>query len=444
MRRLSRRTILRGALGGAAVAIGLPALNIMLDDNGTAHADGAPLPVRFGVWFFGGGVRIADWVPAATGTGWAPGAELMPLAAVRDWVSVVSGCEVKTPFHPHHSGSAAILTGGRFRKIADVRDTIASTVDHPSVDQVAALAFEGTTPFRSLEIGISSFHDTDEGDNFTHATHSGPNAPIQVERSPSAVFARLFGGGPPAPTGPSPRDLARASVLDAITEQARALQMRVGATDRERLAQHLDSIRALETRLTSTAVPDRVCDPGTSPTDVPEQPDELLEEKNRVMSDLLVTALACDMTRAFHVTFSQCGSYVRIWQVGATRAVHPTAHDGDMETIHHCTVFTMEQFAYLLERLHATPEGDGNLLDHCSILCTTEHTEGNVHSVNDFPIVIAGKGGGRLVGGVHYRSASSENVSKALLTALRGAGLPLTEFGYDEGRVGDGISALET
>src|SRR5688500_7113514 len=103
---MARRTFLRGAAAGAGVAIGLPALDVMFDGNGLAHADGTSAPSRFGVWFFGNGIRRAHWIPAGEGEGWAPGEELAPLvdAGLKPWINVVTGYEIKTATHPHHSG----------------------------------------------------------------------------------------------------------------------------------------------------------------------------------------------------------------------------------------------------------------------------------------------------------------------------------------------------
>src|SRR5690606_181522 len=123
--RMSRRMVLRGMLAGGAVTLGLPLFECMLDDNGEAWADGEELPLRFGLWFFGNGVRLNSWLPSE-GYDWQPPAdgELVPLLAHKDYVSVVSGLSVKTPRHPHHSGMATICTGGPHLKIDDVRDTI--------------------------------------------------------------------------------------------------------------------------------------------------------------------------------------------------------------------------------------------------------------------------------------------------------------------------------
>ncbi len=235
----------------------------------------------------------------------------------------------------------------------------------------------------------------------------------------------------------------RASVLDAVSEQTSRLRGRLGAADRVRLDQHLDSIRTLEQRLSSDP---SACGFVAEPSAVPDiDGQEQIAEKNVVMSELLVLALACDLTRVFSVQFSTCGSAVIVWQVGATDSLHLTCHTESLPqpTVHAATVFTMEQLAVFLGMLRDTPEGAGNLLERSSILCTSELADGWTHSNVDFPILVAGHGNGRLTGGVHYRSTSSENTSKAVLTALRGAGVDAPSWGVEAGYVTDSIRELE-
>ncbi len=439
MRAMNRRTFLRGAIGGAAVAVALPPLEAMLGVNGDAFADGEPLPTRFGVWFWGNGVRPDQWTPTGTGSNWTPSAELAPLAGVKPYVSVVTGCEIKSGTHPHHSGMTGIMTGAPLFQVGTVRDTIVSTFARPSVDQLAAEAFAGQTPFRSLELGITHFRGTDEGTTFQHLSHNGPNNPNPAEFAATSLYARLFGQDLTRRV-----NLARTSALDAVSGQIQGLRLRVGGRDRQRLEQHFDSVRSLERRLAGEGP---MCAPPQAPTS--NHPDiegrEQIEAKNQVMSELLALALACDLTRAFSVQFSTAGSGVIIWQAGARNSLHQICHDEALPqpTVHAATIFTMERLADFLATLRGTPEGDGNVLDRCSILCTTELSDGWRHSNQEFPIVIAGKGGGRLKGGIHYRSGNRENTSKAVLTALRGAGIEAASFGHESGRATESLGALE-
>jgi hypothetical protein len=440
-RTLDRRAVLRGLVGGSAVAVGLPLLDLMLDGNGEALATGLPLPDRFGVWFWGNGVRPDKWRPTGT-TNWTPSESLQPLADLVPYLSVLSGFGTKTPYWAHHSGVTAIMTGAPYYQLGTTRDTIVSTFGRKSVDQDAADALGGQTAFRSIELGVCRFTGTDEGTSFQHLSHNGPNNPNPSEYSPSALYARLFS----APTTPE-LDLVRLSVLDGVKDQVSRLQGRLGVRDRTRLEQHLDSIRTLEQRLAAAPAE---CAPGASPQDVADVGGlEQIEEKNRAMVDVLTLALACDLTRVFAFQYSVCGGGNVFWQVGMADGLHSQTHlePPPQPVVQAQVVFTMERLGEFLRALRDTPDGRGNLLDTCSILCTTEHSDGYTHSQDEFPILIAGKGNGRLRGGVHFRGAGvfgQRNTSDAVLTALHGAGVQLPAWGEDAGRTTSVVSDVLT
>jgi len=437
---LSRRHVLKAALAGGGVAtISLPLLEIMCDATGEALAGGEPLPDRFGLWFWGNGVKPDQWVPATTGAGWTPSVELEPLADLVPYLSVVSGCEIKTATHPHHSGMAGILTGEPYHLIGYVRDTIVSTLQSPSVDQIAAQWFEGLAPFRSIEAGVTWFRGTDEGSTFQHLSHNGPNNVNPSEYDVVRLYDRLF-----ALPADADRDLARASVLDTVYWKGSRLQGKLGSVDRIRMEQYLDSVRALELRIAAEPATCSSVAPTSSYPDLDGL--EQIEMKNQSVSDILAMALSCDLMRSFSVQWSTCGSGVVVWQAGATYSLHATCHEEALPqpTVHAATTFTMGQLGSFLRTLRDTPEGDGNLLDRCSILATTELANGWNHSNEDFPILVAGKGSGRLRGGVHYRSDSNRNTSDAVLTALRGAGVDVPSFGVDAGYTDTVVSELLT
>ncbi len=445
-RGLDRRTVLKGLLGGAMLGVGVPILEAMLNGHGSAYADGDPLPTRFGLWFFGNGVRLSSWLPVNQGADWQPPAagELVPLVPHKEYVSVISGLNVKTPRHPHHSGISAVCSGGPHLKVDDVRDTIVSTFKYKSIDQVAADHFQALapSPYRSLEAAITRFRGTDEGTSFQYLSHNGSaNGETNVnpsEESPQAFFERLFNMGTAAPLLLK----ARASVLDSVANQITALEKRLGHRDKERLDQHFTSVRELEQRL---SLPLAECSKPTAPGDFPDvKGNEQMVEKNKVMSDLMVLALTCRLTQSFSIMFSTCGSGVVMWPAGATDGQHYMNHTEPAPRTkqHNSVTFTMGQLAYFLEKLKGTPEGAGNLLDQSSIFVCTEHAEGWTHSQDDMPMLLCGKGGGRLKGNVHYRG-NGDNASRGLLTALRGAGLPLSEFGHEAGKTSTPIAELE-
>lgn len=435
MKPLSRRAVLKAAVVGGVATLPLP----LLEGMRSARAGGNDVPDRFGLWFWGNGVRPEQWVPPTTGADWTPSVELQPLTDLVPYVSVVSGCEIKTATHPHHSGMSGILTGEHYHQLGVVRDTIVSTLPAQSVDQIAADWFTGLAPFRSVEAGVTHFRGTDEGSTFEHLSHNGPNNPNPSEYDPIRLFERLFA----LPTSVE-RDFARRSVLDALQWKGSRLHTRLGSNDRARMEQYLDSVRALELRLETEPGACEATAPTSSYPDLGGQ--EQIEQKSEAMARLLATALACDLTRTFSLQFSTCGSGAIFWPVGAANGLHLTCHEEALPqpTVHAATTYTMEQLGTFLRILRDTPEGDGNLLESSSILCTSELADGRTHSNADFPILVAGHGSGRLRGGVHYRSGSSENTSKAVLTALRGAGVDVPSFGAAEGYTDQVIPDLLT
>jgi hypothetical protein len=451
---LNRRTLLRGALGGALVSIGLPPLEAMFNGNGTAHADGSPLPRRLGVFFWGNGVKLDRWNPKDTGPTWTPSPELEPLTALKDYVSIVSGMDLMTGNERgHHAGCVGILSGAPMVSEPHPNSNYVSTFSKPSIDQVAAAVIGQSSRFRSLEVGISRRVVGGEGTTLHYLSHNGPDSPNPPEYDPAAVFTRLFGKdfvpkGAAAPAVDPTRALRR-SVLDAVSADLTSLRAKVGSVDRSRLDQHLENIRSIENRLgdmAPAAPPVAACALPTNPGSFPDQNrQEQIEPKMKAMSDLIAMALACDQTRVFSVMFSGSVGSTVFWQVGADGGHHDLTHDepGTQPLVHATTVFTMKQFAILLAALKAIPEGAGNLLDNCALLASSDVADGREHSIEDYPIVVAGGGGGYLKHpGVHYRSAG-ENTSTVLLTLLRAAGLPLTEFGDKGGRVTTGCSAIE-
>lgn len=431
---LDRRTVLRGLLAGAAVSVALPPLEIMLNTNGTALADGGELPDRFGVWFWGNGVRPEHWVPTSTGSGYPLSDALTPLASVREYVSIITGLEIKTATHPHHSGMTGMLTGDVYHKLRNVRDTIATTFARPSVDQLIADDWKDQAPYRSLEVGVTRFRGTDEGSTFQHVSHNGPNDPNPSEYSARALYERLFG------STTSQLDLVRASVLDSVGGQIGELDRRLGRADRQRLDRHLTSVRELEKRLDDGT---GHCTPPIRPTDPIDTGREPIEEKNAVMSELLALALHCDLTRVFTLQFSSAGAGLVWWQVGATNSLHYTCHVEPMPQpiVRAATRMTMAQLATFLTALKNREEGSGNVLDRCSILCTSELSDGQRHRNTEFPVLIAGKGSGRLRGDVHARKPG-RNTSEAVLTALKGAGSRRSSFGHGAGATSTVVSEL--
>jgi hypothetical protein len=447
--KIDRRKVLRGTLAGTIVSLALPPLEAMFNANGTAYAQGAPLPRRLGIFYWGGGVKHDRWIPTATGASYALSPELAPLQPVKDYVSVVSGMSVKTGnLQGHHSGAVGILSGCPMVTQPANGAPFRSTFSAPSIDQVAAAAIGKTSKFKSLEVGISKRINNGEGTTLQYLSHNGPDNPNPSEFDPVKVFDRLFGSGFTPPGGTTDVTLAlRKSVLDGVLADVNRLKMRVGAADRARLDQHTENVRSIENRLVGTGTTPPSCRLPVKPGPVGGSNNkENLEEATKLMSDLIAMALACDLTRVFSMMYSGPTNGTVFWQVNATTGHHALTHDeaGDQPLVHASTVFTMQCLAGLLQSLKNIPEGAGNVLDNTVIIGSSDVSDGKLHSLTDYPIVVAGKGGGFLkYPGVHYRSANKENTSSVLFSVLRAAGLTMTEFGAGGGLVTTSCTAIE-
>jgi hypothetical protein len=215
-----------------------------------------------------------------------------------------------------------------------------------------------------------------------------------------------------------------------------------------RLDQHADNIRGIEKRLENDTVLPAACKaPGMPMAAYPEAGgQEPLMERTKVFSDLIAVALACDQTRVFSMLFAPGTGSTVFKQVGVSEGHHGLTHDegGNQPQVHATTVYTMSLFSTLVQALKAIPEGAGNLLDNCFIYGSTDVADGKAHDLTDYPLVIAGKGGGYLkYPGVHYRSASAENTNLVLLTALRSLGMMLPSFGTGQSLVNASCTAIE-
>lgn len=441
--RLSRRTVLRGMVGGATVALALPPLDAMFNGNGTAHAEGTPIPKRFGLYYWGNGVKVDRWVPSGTGAGYSLSSELAGLAPVKDYVSVVSGMNIMTGNERgHHAGTVGIVSGSPMIPQDPMGAPYASTFSAPSIDQVVASHIGEATRFRSLELGVSSHVITGEGTTLRYLSHNGPDSANPPEYSPGTLFDRIFGSGFVAPdttAEPDPRLRLRRSILDAVMVDAAALRLKLGSVDKTRLDQHFEGIRTLERQIARLeempeAPPLASCIAPGAPTDPGR---DQITEISQVMSDLVAMALACDQTRVFSNMFSGSVSYTPYRMVGAGDGHHGLTHDepGDQPVVHAITTYIVDQFAYLLQALRDVPEGDGNLLDSCAILASSDTADGRGHTITDYPILVAGKAQGALVHpGVHFRS-SGQNTSRVLLSLLQAMDLPYSEFGNGGGHV---------
>ncbi len=435
--KIHRRTLLRGLISGAAVTIGLPFLEIFgHEKRASAAPDG--LPKRFGIFFWGNGVLPDQWVPAQTGTSYALSPTLKILEPHQAKISVVSNMKVPgVNAVPHWSGPIGLLSG------APPLASDPGEFSRPTLDQVIAEGVGADSRFRSIEAAVQP--------GAMGISRNGPNSQNPAESSPAALFARVFG---PEFVKPGSTPIAnptldvRKSILDAVTSDARALQGVLGATDKQRLEQHLDGVRALERRiqkLKETPPNLAACNVPTPPK--PDYPANAgrppMSEISRAMVDILAMTLACDQTRVFSLWFTHPVNNTLF--AGAPAGHHQLTHDepGAQPEVGKILGQIMTELAYLLSAFDAVKEGDGTLLDHCAILCTSDVNYGRQHTLDDFPIVLAGSCNGALKTGQHYRAPSPDNTSKIGLSLARAMGMTMESFGVGDAKATTGLSAIE-
>ena len=440
-KRISRRTVLRGMLGGAAVSVGLPLLDCFLNGNGTALAQGAPLPVRFGTWFWGCGMNPDRWVPETEGDDFDLPPELMALADVRDHVSILSGFNTILDGRanlPHWTGVMANLTGSV--------PAVEPEVPAPTLDVLISARIGAATRFRSLEMNATGV----PGQTYSRASESIVNASTV---SPLELYTRVFGPGFIDPSGgpfmPDAQTLLRQSVLSAVQEDALRLQQQLGSHDRQRLDQYFTSLRQLENQIEVSLNPPDLdaCAKPRAPAGEDVGTDlEQAKSTHRLMTELLVFALLCDQTRVFNMLFSWGTSELR--KSGAQTAHHQYTHDElvdrDLGYQPEATSFVLESmqaWAAFVARLASTPEGAGSLLDNCLVMAHSESSFAKSHQVTLLPVMLAGRAGGRVVPGIHV-AGNGEPITRVGLTVQQIMGLPTTEWGTRSLQTSRPISAV--
>ena len=428
--KFDRRTALRGMLGGSAVTVALPFLDCFLDTNGTAlAATGAPLPIRFGTWFWGCGLTPGRWIPQKIGAGYDMPPELKPLEAFRDRLSIFSGFKANTDGKgavPHYTGSMAIMTGAAPKA--------QGMVEAPTFDTMVADTIGGQSRFRSLEVTATG----NPSDSNSRRSSAVINA---SEPSPLAFYQRLFGPEFKDPNAadfkPDPRVMVRKSALSAIKEQRDALLTEVGAADRVRLDEYFSSIRQLEQQLDiqlQKPAPLEACKVPSQPgaTKVGTQIEDVTAN-HRLMAGLMAQALACNQTQVFNVMFGDATSSLR--KTGNTTTHHQLTHEEPIDEKTGCqpeaTYFVeriVEGFQTMLTAMDGVREGDGTLLDHMLLFAYSECSFAKVHSLESIPMFVAGRANGKVKAGLHI-DGNGDPVTRVGLTVQQVLGVPVSSWG---------------
>lgn len=443
--RISRRTFLRGTLGGAAVSIGLPFLDVFLNTNGDAlAATGAPLPRRFGTWFFGCGMNPLRWDPKTVGADWELTPELLPIEPMREHINILSGFSVLLQGESnqvHRTGVFGALCGGAPKT--------AETVVGPTLDVLISDAIGTRTRFRSLEMAATA--------NPRHSNSlrdvSGVNP---AEPSALGLYTRIFGPGFADPNAaqftPDPNVLLRKSALSIVAEDRQRLERQLGNSDRARLDQYFTALRQLEQQLElqlQQPPPLAACRVPDAPADLTHDTEiDNVMGNHALMAKTLALALACDQTRVFNMQFSDRASSLRT--AGSTDTHHTLTHEEPRDAAlgyqPKATVFvlkSMEAWNQFVQTLNAVPEGDGTLLDNCLVMAHSETSEANTHSVSGLPFMTAGRAGGRLRTGLHI-SGVGESASRVGLTMQQAMGLNVGEWGTDQNETDRPVTEILT
>ena len=436
---IGRRTVLRG-LG---TALALPLLDGMVPAL-TARAKTAARPVRrFGITYTGNGVAPGFYEPAAEGAAYELTPILQPLAPFRDRALVLTGIDNPIaealegePRGGHGRIPAAFMSGVHCKPTLG-GDFRAGT----SVDQIVAGHYGSETQLPSLELTTESPEfggscDTGFACVYTNTlSWKGPTTPLPMQNNPRVLFERMFGdGGSTDVAVRAARLRSRASVLDSVLEKTAALNARLGADDRTKLHDYLESVRETERRIQKAEEQsDRTLPTVDQPAGIPDT----FEEHARVMFDLQVLAFQADLTRVTTFMLARELSGRAFPKIGVSEGFHALSHHSDnaekIAQLAKINVHLMGLFVYFLERLQAATDGEGTLLDQTLLLYGSGLGNANLHEPKRLPLILAGGGGGTIQGGRHVRFPAGTILSNLHVTLLQKLGVPVQSVGDSTG-----------
>ncbi|NKB33891.1 MAG: DUF1552 domain-containing protein [Pseudomonadales bacterium] len=425
---LPRRTVLKGL--GAGVA--LPLLDSMIPALSSAHAQAAKPAKRLGVVYVPNGMAMKSWTPATEGADFEITRILEPMAAYKDRMLVITGLNgARSNAGVHASASTRFLTGAIPARVeSDLQADV-------SIDQIVARQLGQETQLGSLELALDQndvFGSCDIGFSCQYTSTISwrdANTPLPMETNPRLVFERLFGDiGTTDPVVRQQRLSNDQSLLDAVSDRVAELNRKVGPGDRAKLDQYLDAVRDVERRIQmAEAQSSRELPQVTQPSGVPDT----YEEHAKLMFDLQVLAFQTDLTRVITFMLGRELSGRTYAEIGVPDSHHPTSHHRDdpvlYEKVTKINEFHTRLFAYYLDKLDATEDADGSLLDNMLLLYGAGMSDSNQHSNRGLPLVLLGGAGGAVKGGRHLRYTEGTPISNLHLTMLDKMGMPLNKIG---------------
>jgi hypothetical protein len=438
---LPRRAFLRGA----GVALALPFLDAMVPAFASPAKTAASAPVRMGFVYVPNGIIEAGWKPSAEGAGFEFNRTMKALEPFREHTLILSnlaqinGRSLGDGGGDHARAGASWLTGVHPKKTegADIHSGI-------SADQIAARAMGKETQFASLEIGVeapSLAGGCDSGYSCAYTntiSWSTPTTPIPMEVNPRTLFERLFGDGENTDAASRLEAMKeRGSLLDFVKGSLDRLETRVGQGDRHKLTEYLDAIRDIERRIQRAEQQNATMK--MPHIELPVSAPEEFVDHARLMMDLMVVAYQADLTRVVSFMLAREGSNRSYREIEISDGHHDcTHHQNDkvkIEKTIKINTHHVNQFAYLINRMKSTQDGDGSLLDHSMILYGSSINDGNRHTHTDLPLALIGGAGGKLKGGRHIRYADETPMNNLLLSMLDKIGVPTETLGDSTGKI---------
>ncbi|MBI2689617.1 MAG: DUF1552 domain-containing protein [Acidobacteria bacterium] len=430
---LPRRTLLRG-LG---TSLALPLLDAMIP-AGTALAATPAKPVRrIGFVYIPMGAYWKEWTPASPN---GPLGELSPilksLEPVRDYLNVVTNLELRNAYPGTHATSNAAFLSAATAKWTESTDYHLGT----TVDQLAAQNIGQATRLPSLELAMDLLTTVGQCDNGyacvyqNNLSWSSPTTPLPAEAHPRIAFERLFGEG--GTSADRRAELKKdSSLLDWVRDDIARLQKKLGPGDRGKVSQYLDTVREVERRVQKAEA--EAAESKLRDLDRPIGVPASYADHARLMFDLQVLALQGDVTRVITFQLARETSTRTYPEIGVSDPHHPLTHNGgDVEKLMRVAkinAFHVSLFSYFLEKLKATPDGDGTLLDHTTYLYGSGMGNADKHDHMNLPILVAG--GSQAKGGRHVRYDKPAPLANLHLTMLERVGVRLDAFADSRGKV---------
>jgi len=441
---LPRRTFLRGI--GATLA--LPLLDGMFPAFATAADTAAKSPTRLGVVYVGNGMHpMEKWTPKAEGAAFELTPTLAQLTPYRDQLTVLTGLAQmeavpKPPEGPqdHSRACGTFLTGVRVKPTPgkDIRAGV-------SMDQIAAQKLGKDTQLASLEVStfasdLVGVCETDYSCTYlTTLSWRTPTTPLPTVHSPRSLFERLFGDSDSTERTERLSIIRKQkSLLDGVSESVARLTSGLGPSDRGKLNEYLEAIRDIERRIQlAEDQSDRELPTLERPVGVPAN----FEDYAKLMIDLQVLAYQTDMTRI--ITFilaRESGSGDRAYpEIGITDLHHTLSHHGNeadkIEKLYQINLYHMKMFAYFMQKMKGTADGDGNLLDHSVMMYGAGLSNANIHQHVNLPMILVGGAGGKLKGGRHLKYPAETPMTNLHLAVLDMLEMPMDKLGDSTGKL---------